>query len=240
MIKFFRKIRQNLLSENKFSKYLLYAIGEIILVVVGILIALQINNWNTKKINQSKEKDALAEILQDLKSDNAELKKIKTNEGNIVEIIGFLNQEKEQRGKFTKDSLQVYLGKALVGNRAKFVNTAYNVLISSDIGLIQDKDVRYLIAQYYEREIPTIERDADDTYVEWYDFILPVIRKDANYWVWGEILIPYSMDSIFENTELFKILKTNVHNHTSVELTANRVLLENEKLIKKIELLIIK
>ncbi|HEY5688410.1 MAG TPA: DUF6090 family protein [Yeosuana sp.] len=46
MIKFFRKIRQNLLSEGKTSKYFKYAIGEIILVVIGILIALQINNWN--------------------------------------------------------------------------------------------------------------------------------------------------------------------------------------------------
>ena len=46
MIKFFRKIRQRLLSENKFSKYLFYAIGEIVLVVIGILIALQVNNKN--------------------------------------------------------------------------------------------------------------------------------------------------------------------------------------------------
>ena len=49
MIKFFRKIRQNLLSEGKTSKYLKYAIGEIVLVVVGILIALQINNWNEER-----------------------------------------------------------------------------------------------------------------------------------------------------------------------------------------------
>mgnify|MGYP001591841413 CR=1 FL=1 len=53
MIKFFRRIRQGLLSENKFSKYLLYAIGEIILVVIGILIALQINNWNEKRKNDN-------------------------------------------------------------------------------------------------------------------------------------------------------------------------------------------
>ncbi|MBT8272644.1 MAG: hypothetical protein KJO77_02485, partial [Bacteroidia bacterium] len=46
MITFFRRIRQNLLAESKFSKYLIYAIGEIFLVVIGILIALQINNWN--------------------------------------------------------------------------------------------------------------------------------------------------------------------------------------------------
>ena len=56
MIKFFRKIRQKLLSENKFSKYLLYAIGEIILVVIGILIALQINNQNIYKQERSIEK----------------------------------------------------------------------------------------------------------------------------------------------------------------------------------------
>ena len=48
MIKFFRKIRYNLMSENNTGKYLKYAIGEILLVVIGILIALQINNWNSQ------------------------------------------------------------------------------------------------------------------------------------------------------------------------------------------------
>ena len=49
MIKLFRKIRQKTLTENKFGKYLTYAIGEIILVVIGILIALSINNWNEEE-----------------------------------------------------------------------------------------------------------------------------------------------------------------------------------------------
>jgi hypothetical protein len=56
MIKFFRKIRQNLLSENKLSKYLLYAIGEIMLVMIGILLALSINNWNENKKTISLER----------------------------------------------------------------------------------------------------------------------------------------------------------------------------------------
>jgi hypothetical protein len=67
MIKFFRKIRQKLLSENKFSKYLIYAIGEIFLVVLGILIALQINNWNENRKQQNKLQQNYHEILADLK-----------------------------------------------------------------------------------------------------------------------------------------------------------------------------
>jgi len=76
MIKLFRKIRQNLLAENlpgrqagKFSKYLMYAIGEIILVVIGILIALSINNWNEGRINKIKEQEYLEGIKTDLQSD---------------------------------------------------------------------------------------------------------------------------------------------------------------------------
>ncbi|MEO9887119.1 MAG: DUF6090 family protein [Balneola sp.] len=66
MLKFFRKIRQKLLSENKFSKYLIYAIGEIILVVIGILIALQINNWNEQRNTREKELVYLNGIRNDL------------------------------------------------------------------------------------------------------------------------------------------------------------------------------
>ena len=69
MIKFFRLIRQRLLSENKFSKYLIYAIGEIFLVVLGILIALQINNWNEERKENAIIENYLNSILIDLKSD---------------------------------------------------------------------------------------------------------------------------------------------------------------------------
>ncbi|MFC4269693.1 DUF6090 family protein [Polaribacter marinivivus] len=66
MIKFFRKIRQKLLVDNRFNKYLLYAIGEIILVVIGILIALQINNWNTNRIEKNKNKELLIKLTKEL------------------------------------------------------------------------------------------------------------------------------------------------------------------------------
>ncbi|REG87831.1 DUF6090 family protein [Winogradskyella sediminis] len=69
MIKFFRKIRRNLLSEGKTRKYFKYAIGEIVLVVIGILIALQINNWNENRKSDNILKNYYNQILKDLAKD---------------------------------------------------------------------------------------------------------------------------------------------------------------------------
>jgi hypothetical protein len=69
MIKFFRRIRQNLLSEGKTGKYFKYAIGEILLVVIGILIALQINNWNERKKENNTAKVLAKSLIQDLTKD---------------------------------------------------------------------------------------------------------------------------------------------------------------------------
>lgn len=74
MIKFFRTIRQKLLSENKFSKYLIYAIGEIILVVIGILIALSLNNWNDKRKNDNIKHLLINDLILELQSSKKSLK----------------------------------------------------------------------------------------------------------------------------------------------------------------------
>ncbi len=83
MIKFFSKIRQQLLTENKFSKYLLYAIGEIILVVIGILIALQINNYNDSNKEKRELHEYLAKIKSNLESDIKILDSLKTKRIDI-------------------------------------------------------------------------------------------------------------------------------------------------------------
>ena len=66
MIRFFRKIRQRLLTENKFKKYIFYAIGEIMLVVIGIIIALQVNTWNENRKLNIEELEYLKRLNKDL------------------------------------------------------------------------------------------------------------------------------------------------------------------------------
>ena len=79
MIKFFRKIRQRLLKENKLRSYLIYAIGEIVLVVIGILIALQINNWNQERLQDKILKNIHVILIEDLKNDISEVDRILHN-----------------------------------------------------------------------------------------------------------------------------------------------------------------
>ena len=77
MQKFFRSIRRRVLAENKLQKYLLYATGEILLVVIGILIALQINNWNTRRIERKEAQKSYRNIRRQVLDDQAELTKVK-------------------------------------------------------------------------------------------------------------------------------------------------------------------
>ncbi|PTM11334.1 MAG: hypothetical protein DA407_01760 [Bacteroidetes bacterium] len=85
MIKFFRHIRKSLLTENKFNKYLMYAIGEIVLVVIGILIALQINNWNEERFQKTELDGLLQSISNGVQSDIRNLNLLVSARRNIGE-----------------------------------------------------------------------------------------------------------------------------------------------------------
>ena len=91
MIKFFRKIRHKILTENKVSKYLLYAIGEIVLVVIGILIALQINNSNEQRKLNKQEQYLLLQMQKEFKADSINLDR-----------LAFLSGKKVREGKLLR------------------------------------------------------------------------------------------------------------------------------------------
>jgi len=89
MIKLFRNIRQKLLAEGKTANYLKYAIGEIGLVVIGILIALQINNWNEARKAHIAQKALLANFMEDLKADSTLL------QGYHQDLSGYIETHEE-------------------------------------------------------------------------------------------------------------------------------------------------
>jgi len=140
MIKFFRHIRQRLVIENRFSKYLLYAIGEIILVVIGILIALQINNNNEANKERIKELHYLKNIKTDLLLNNANITSfIATRESQIKSANTILayyeGKPLEDLTDFSNNSLNVYTWKKFYQNNNTFLeltNSGNLALLSND------------------------------------------------------------------------------------------------------------
>ncbi|WP_268033038.1 DUF6090 family protein [Algoriphagus sp. PAP.12] len=112
MISFFRKIRHKLLAGNRVTRYLAYAIGEILLVVIGILIALQVNNWNENRKQQEAEQRLLKALLEEFESNLDILDKaIALNDSNISSSLTLAN--------FTGPSLENFdekkLSESMVG-----------------------------------------------------------------------------------------------------------------------------
>src|SRR6056297_591846 len=141
MIKFFRKIRQKLLSENKFSKYLIYAIGEIILVVIGILIALNINNRNEANKLKNKELVLLTEIQQNLKQDLSSLSGIIISEKERLRSNEIVKLSIETKSTFD-DSLKYHFGNTLGNFRFTANNSAWENLKSIGLDLISNDSTR--------------------------------------------------------------------------------------------------
>lgn len=112
MISFLRKIRQKLLSKNQISQYLAYALGEIFLVMIGILLALQVNNWNEERKTKAAEQKLLASLLEEFELNSQLLDGVMVLNEKIV-------QSAIQIGKFTGPSLppidEVELSRLMVG-----------------------------------------------------------------------------------------------------------------------------
>lgn len=130
MIKFFKKIRQNLLSEGKTGNYLKYAIGEIILVVIGILIALQINNWNQKQIEKKQVRNIYAKIVQDFNQSAVEIERSIIQMENVYPLM-----QNIIKGDVIRDSL--------ITNRNYFLKYYISTSGFPDIQ-INDKGIRLL------------------------------------------------------------------------------------------------
>ncbi|MDY2587949.1 DUF6090 family protein [Winogradskyella aquimaris] len=155
MIKFFRLLRQRLLSEGKTGKYFKYAIGEIILVVIGILIALQINNWNENRkdriVEQILYKSLISSLESDLKDVNDKILIVDKalNAQNIFITISF----EKIKERYDINQIVDLLYAVSESSRSFFPNYGlYNKITNNNnIDLIQSNELQIKIIELYEQ-----------------------------------------------------------------------------------------
>ncbi len=150
MIKFFRKIRQNLLIKNKTGKYIKYAIGEIILVVIGILLALQINNWNEDRKLKKEQHLALLNLKEDFKQNLESIENLITQTSNEIDVslnvLEHTGNKFDATNEFNLDSMIISIGNhRLYFSQNGFLNDLIN---SGKIGIIKNDSLRVLLSTW--------------------------------------------------------------------------------------------
>ncbi|WP_422860313.1 DUF6090 family protein [Flagellimonas sp. S174] len=143
MLRFFKKVRQGLLREGKISKYLLYAFGEIILVVLGILIALQINNWNEKRKTTEKQEKLLSSLLSDAQTTQTRLLESQEMAESINDdLLYFLNEIQKEQLSIPIDTLKAYTSMVFQVANFKPALSAYETALSTgDISLVKNDEL---------------------------------------------------------------------------------------------------
>jgi len=147
-MRFFNKIRKALIISDNFKKYLLYALGEIVLVLLGILIALQINSWNENRKKETLELKLLSEVLISIKAD----------EESLEEIIYFYQKKQElvkkikitlEKDTINEDSIALDLGSVSLLYPFRTDYSVFESIKSAGLTNIQNDSIRILLPTYY-------------------------------------------------------------------------------------------
>lgn len=192
MIPFFRKIRQNLLAEGRTLKYLKYAVGEILLVAIGILIALQINNWNEGRKDLDKEQMVLRQLEEEYEANLLQLEEKMAMRDQIVSASLKILEYIDQPQGVSPDSLVAYVSPIILD--PTFDPIQNDLISSGNIRLIRNKKLQQLLSRWTSEVLQLTE-----TELQWQKLrseqYIPFINKsglarDATDFLWKDENVP--------------------------------------------------
>ena len=217
MIKFFRQIRQNLLTEGRTGKYLKYAVGEIVLVVVGILIALQINNWNENRKDNIAESNILQDIKGSISTDIQQLKlRIELSKKDVQSANIILNHL--EKNLPYNDSLNKHFVIITSTGSKDFTPqiSAYKVLESKGIDLISNNQLKKAILNLYNIDYYRLVYEYENFHKNIHDYGRPIARSlfktTVNNTEQLPELQPIDYKSLRSNVVLINTLKIIISN----------------------------
>lgn len=168
MIHFFRRIRQSLLEGNKIRKYFIYAIGEIALVVIGILLALQVNNWNQQNKSLKTELAALKNLKQEFESNKLKIER--RQQGRMTSLgPNQAYNDLLKSGELTAQDIAKGPGRLDFSSTNPSYGVLNSLISSGDIHLIQPDSLRFKISNWKEFLMDFLEDEAIKTHtlVQW-------------------------------------------------------------------------
>ncbi|MBO6793651.1 MAG: hypothetical protein JJ895_07060 [Balneolaceae bacterium] len=236
MLRFFRNIRQKLLENGNISKYFWYAFGEILLVVIGILIALQINNWNEDRKERAFEKYVLTEIQTNLIQDQQQLLSSIKQRQKAAEAIMIINSNVIE--DFTSDEYGKHVANLFTFERFFPIVNGYEMLKSNGLTLSSD-ELRSLLGQYYEYEVLRVQSSFKDLEKAFLEDARLILEQGFFDELEHAVMVTFTS---FPNPELEKALKEYLivykENHKNSMLSFEHFKSINEELLSQVKIAI--
>ena len=248
MIKFFRKIRYDLMEQNKTGKYLKYAVGEIVLVVIGILIALSINNWNENRKQHKQETAILAQLRTEFNSNLKQLdEKINSKKEAMNSSLKLL-QYIDFPSLRIKDSIDYHIARTIP--YSTFDPIVNDLASSGDLRIIRNDSLKQKLS-FWTSEIADVREEdisckdyRDNTYEPFLikHYQLRTIRNAANKTnVLGKYLIENNTTNlkpdigITKHPEEFNLLLNHpdYEDHLERSFTKNNHALNQSLILRK-------
>lgn len=203
-----------MLAENKFTQYLIYAVGEIVLVVIGILIAMQINNWNEQRKVDIEIVKALKEVCSDLINDSLQIRG--TRAMKLADIkIQYTVIEALESGAIPYDSLENHLGRVMLPRRLVLVDKGYQLMKKFGLERINDEALRNELTNYYNVSVQRIYEDTEDDNHEFISVFLPYVRNHFIDWDWTTRGVPANYEQLKSDQYFRTCMKVNAKNQES-------------------------
>lgn len=236
MLKFFRRIRQQLLSEGKTGKYLKYALGEIALVMIGILLALQVSNWNELQKNKATEQKMLTAIQLDLATNIQRLKNDIFLEQRTIDQAHRIINHLDNKHPYDP-SLDSIFSQAIYSPDIVIAKAGYESLKLKGVDIIRNEDLQqniiYLFDVVYTDLLAGTVRLED---LFWPSSVLPMIHKHFRRTDTEQTmqLKPTNYLALMEDTTYKNMIMNRVH-FRKVALNLKKMALEKtEDLLEKI------
>ena len=206
----FNNMRKSLIPAEGAKKYLLYAIGEILLVVIGIVIALQINNWNEERKDQKFENEILTLLDRNLLDDSIMLS-IELNRTILAIDLTDRLLDKVSKKQYS-DSLNFWMGRIISFERFKSQASAFEVLKANGIQNLSDKKLQLLLISYYEESLFKLYESLNDVLQSFNRDWIPIIKSEFSDFEWLDHSQLNNPKAFFEKPTtvvMFKLYKDN-------------------------------